>query len=81
MEIQFQPINYFIFTCNVFITIIFYSFVRMLEIRRKKKHLQHEIEEYAHHQTEKEKKKTEGEVISKMRDGGRFYIYCFLLIK
>ncbi len=49
-----------------FITIIFYSFVRMLEIRRKeKKHLQHEIEEYAHHQTEKEKKKTEGEVISK----------------
>ena len=39
-----------------FLFIICYCFVRLLEIREKEKeHLQHEIEEYAHHQAEKEK--------------------------
>jgi len=41
-----------------FLSIIAYTAVRLLEIRSKeKKHLAHEIAEYAHHQAEKEKKK------------------------
>lgn len=40
-----------------FLFIIAYCFVRMLEIRaREKKHLEHEIREYAHKQAEREKK-------------------------
>ena len=48
-----------------FLTIIFYSAVRLFEIRAKEhKHLQHELAEYAHHQAEREKKKQEGEAVS-----------------
>lgn len=49
-----------------FITIILYSLVRVLEIRKKEHaHLEHEIEEYAHHHQEKEKNIAEDESISK----------------
>ena len=49
-----------------FITLISYCAVRMLEIRAKeKKHLRHEIAEYAHHQAESEKKKKEVDGVSK----------------
>lgn len=49
-----------------FITLISYCSIRIFEIRSKeRKHLQHEIEEYAHHQAEREKKKQEGEGVSK----------------
>lgn len=45
-----------------FLSIIAYSAVRLLEIRAKeKKHLAHEIAEYAHHQAEREKKLWGGE--------------------
>lgn len=40
-----------------FVTIILYTAVRMLEIRKKEHaHLHHEIEEYAHNQAEQEKR-------------------------
>lgn len=40
-----------------FLTVIFYSIVRLFEIRAKeRKHLQHEIEEYAHNKAEQEKR-------------------------
>jgi len=49
-----------------FVTIIAYTMVRMFEIRAKeKKHLEHEIAEYAHHQAKKEQEerdKAGGEV-------------------
>lgn len=49
-----------------FFAIIAYSSVRLLEIRRKEeKHLEHEIHEYAHHMAEQEKKKKEGDGVSK----------------
>lgn len=49
-----------------FLTVISYCTVRMFEIRRKEhKHLQHEIAEYAHRQKELEKKRQEGEEVSK----------------
>ncbi|OGI90478.1 hypothetical protein A2911_02740 [Candidatus Nomurabacteria bacterium RIFCSPLOWO2_01_FULL_40_15] len=45
-----------------FLTVIAYTSVRLLEIRSKeKKHLEHEIAEYAHHQAEREKKLWGGE--------------------
>ncbi len=45
-----------------FITLICYCVIRMFEIREKEhKHLHHEIEEYAHHQAERERKKWNGE--------------------
>ena len=44
-----------------FIMIIAYATVRILEIRAKEhRHLKEEIEEYAHHQAEKQKKKESG---------------------
>lgn len=50
----------FVFS-TFFLFLIAYCSVRMFEIRKKEQeHLQHEIEEYAHHQAEKAKKK-EGE--------------------
>jgi hypothetical protein len=56
----------FIFLALFFIAIITYSFVRMFEIRKKERaHLRHELEEYAHHQAEKEKNKREKEAVSK----------------
>lgn len=49
-----------------FLAIIFYSLIRLLEIRKKeKKHLHHEIEEFARQNAEKEQKIAEGEGISK----------------
>lgn len=49
-----------------FISVIIYTSVRMLEIRRKEHaHLAHEFAEYAHHMAEKEKRKREGEGVSK----------------
>ena len=48
-----------------FLTLIFYCAVRLFEIRRKEhKHLEHEIEEYAQRQGEREKKQREGESVS-----------------
>ena len=42
--------------CLFFVMIIAYSTIRILEVRAKeRKHLRHEIEEYAHHQAEKQK--------------------------
>lgn len=49
-----------------FIFIIAYSMVRMIEIReREHEHLHHEIEEYAHYMKEQERKKKQGEGVSK----------------
>lgn len=49
-----------------FLTLMAYCAIRMLEIRAKEdKHLKHEIEEYAHHQAEREKQKNQTENISK----------------
>jgi len=49
-----------------FITIISYTSIRMFEIRAKEqKHLKYELEHYAHHQAEKEKKMQKGDEISK----------------
>lgn len=46
-----------------FLTMIFYTIVRMFEIRKKEhNHLHHEIAEYAHHMAEKEKQKKESGV-------------------
>src|SRR3989344_8469930 len=58
--------NILFFISLFFLTLISYCAIRMLEIRSKeKKHLKHEIAEYAHHQTEREKKLQQGEAISK----------------
>jgi hypothetical protein len=49
-----------------FLTVISYSSIRLMEIRAKeRRHLQHEITEYAHYQAEREKKAMEGEEVSK----------------
>lgn len=54
------------FATLFFLVIISYTSIRMLEIRRKEhKHLHHELEEYAHHQAEQQKKKQKGDEISK----------------
>jgi len=55
----------FVFSC-FFLFIMAYTIIRILEIRRKEHHhLQHEIEEYAHHQAEREKKASQGDEISR----------------
>ncbi len=57
--------TYLIFLAIFFTTLIFYCVIRLFEIRAKeKKHLEHEIAEYAHHQAEREKKLREGEGVS-----------------
>ncbi len=49
-----------------FLTIIFYSVIRLFEVRRKEHtHLHHEMEEYNKNLAEKEKKMAEGEMVSK----------------
>jgi len=49
-----------------FITLICYCAVRMFEIRKKEhEHLHHEIQEYAHHQKEKERKAKEAQGVSR----------------
>ena len=48
-----------------FITMISYCTVRLFEIRKKEhNHLHHEIEEYAEHQAERERKSQEGDAVS-----------------
>jgi len=48
-----------------FAAVIFYSAIRLFEIRKKEHaHLRHEIEEYNRRRIEQEKKKAEGDVIS-----------------
>lgn len=54
------------FLAIFFLTIICYTSIRMFEIRKKeRKHLEHEITEYAHHQREREQKAKQGEEVSK----------------
>ena len=54
------------FLALFFLTLISYCTVRMFEIRKKeKKHLQREIAEYARRQKELEKKRQEGEEVSR----------------
>lgn len=54
------------FLCLFFITLILYCAIRLREIRKKEhEYLAHELAEYAHHQKEREKKKQEGEGVSK----------------
>jgi len=61
-----------------FLTIISYTSIRIFEIRSKeKKHLEHEIEEYAHHQAEREKKLQEGEGGSKNEKWVKTLSYLF----
>ena len=49
-----------------FLTVICYSLLRVLEIRKKEhKHLEEEIAEYAHRQKEKEKRMAETDAVSK----------------
>jgi len=60
------------------LTIISYTSIRIFEIRSKeKKHLEHEIEEYAHHQAEREKKLQEGEGGSKNEKWVKTLSYLF----
>ena len=48
-----------------FVVVLTYSLIRIFEIRSKEhKHLQHEIEEYAHHKAEREKKAQQGSEVS-----------------
>lgn len=54
------------FLITFFLIIITYTIVRLFEIRKKEhKHLKHEIEEYAYRHIEREKKREEGDAISK----------------
>ena len=58
--------TFLFFIALFFITIISYCAIRLLEIRSKeKKHLKHEIEEYAHHQAEHAKKLRASQEVSK----------------
>jgi len=66
------------FVALFFITIISYSVIRVFEIRSKeKKHLAHEIAEYAHHQAEQAKKLEAGEAVSKNQDWLKTLDYLF----
>ena len=61
-----------------FLTIICYAFVRLLEIRKKeKKHLLHEISEYAHNKIEYEKRLHEEVGGSKNERWGKTLNYLF----
>ncbi len=58
--------NILIILSIFFLTVISYATVRLFEIRAKeRKHLEHEIDEYAHRQAEREKKLQAGEAVSK----------------
>lgn len=66
------------FLSSFFLIILFYCSIRIFEIRRKEnKHLQHEIEEYAHHQAEREKKNRQGDEISKNKRWIKTLSYLF----
>ncbi|MFZ1019641.1 MAG: hypothetical protein WAN61_01435 [Minisyncoccia bacterium] len=61
-----------------FLTVICYSFIRLLEIRKKEKaHLQHEIEEYAHNKIEYEKRLREDVGGSKNEHWSKTLEYLF----
>ena len=61
-----------------FLTVISYCAIRLLEIRRKeRKHLLHEIAEYARYQAEREKKISQGETISKNEKWVKTLNYLF----
>ena len=61
-----------------FFTVIAYCAVRLLEIRHKeKKHLMHELAEYAANQKEKEKKQKEGEAVSENERWRKVLTYIF----
>lgn len=61
-----------------FLTIISYCVVRLLEIRSKEHaHLHHEIAEYAHHHAERERKKKEGDNVSKNEQWIKTLSYLF----
>ena len=61
-----------------FLTIISYTMVRMYEVRSKEhKHLHHEIEEYAHHQREREKKASQGGEVSRNERWTQTLSYLF----
>ena len=61
-----------------FLTIISYCAIRLLEIRSKeRKHLLHEITEYAHFQAEREKKIHQGETVSKNEKWVKTLNYLF----
>jgi hypothetical protein len=67
----------FIFA-TFFLAIIFYSLVRVLEIRKKEHaYLEYEIAEYAHHQAEREKKVQAGEDGSKNKRWMQTLTYLF----
>lgn len=67
-----------LFLALFFLTIICYCAVRLLEIRKKEHaHLQHEIDEYAHHQRELEKKKQEEGSGSKNERWNKTLTYLF----
>ena len=66
------------FIAVFFAIIIVYSLMRVLEIRKKEhKHLEHEIEEYAHHQLDRDKKTQQGEEVSKNPRWVRTLSYLF----
>ncbi len=70
--------TFLFFISLFFLTIISYTSVRLFEIRSKeKKHLRHEIEEYARHQAEREKKKQAGEGGSKNEKWMKTLSYLF----
>ncbi|MEK7071456.1 MAG: hypothetical protein AAB943_00800 [Patescibacteria group bacterium] len=86
----FREVVYFIFVSGTFktilalfaiffISIILYASVRLLEIRKKeRKHLEHEIAEYAHHQAEKEKsRQREGEGVSHNEQWNNILVHLF----
>ena len=67
-----------IFLSLFFITIIVYTIVRLFEIRKKEHHhLMREIAEYAEHQAERERKKKEGEGVSKNERWRQVITYLF----
>ncbi len=65
---EIKTIFYFgLFLLSIFfLAVLFYSAVRVLEIRKKEEaYLEYEIEEYAHHKAEEEKLKRQGAGVSK----------------
>jgi len=61
-----------------FLTVISYSLIRIFEIRKKEHaHHHHKIEEYAHYLKEREKKKEEGENVSKNNRWTKTLTYLF----
>lgn len=77
-----QAINFgktaLFFLATFFLTVICYSFVRLMEIRKKEhKHLHHEMEEYAHNKAEYEKRLREQVGGSKNPDWSKTLDYLF----